>query len=195
MTTGSNAVLVEALSSSLRYGGSALVQVPDLLKRILAEEAWREFITPRGEVVRHRRFADFVTTTPTAGLGASMELIERIVGTEDPDLLQLLYEAKKVGAGTRTDLQPGEESTPSPKGEDSSLAVRRLAREAPELYESVRRGETSINAAAVTAGIRNFRRSVRMDDPDSAVRTLRKHMPAEVWDEFLKRITEERATP
>jgi hypothetical protein len=37
----------------------------------------------------------------------------------------------------------------------------------------------SVRAAAVEAGIAPHIQSVRMDDPDSAARTLRRHMPRE----------------
>src|SRR5690606_38754229 len=69
-----NNVWVEALGSALLRGGAALENVPGLLKRILREEAWREFQPKIGPVVRHERFADFVTTPPVQGLGASVEL-------------------------------------------------------------------------------------------------------------------------
>jgi hypothetical protein len=52
-----------------------------------------------------------------------------------------------------------------------------LAVEAPEEYEAVKRGERSINAASIRAGIRKRRIPVRLDDADSAARTLRTHMP------------------
>ena len=52
-----NNVLVEALGSSLRSGGHALADAPELLKKLLAEQAWRDFVTRRGEHVTHGRFA------------------------------------------------------------------------------------------------------------------------------------------
>lgn len=190
-TAKANAVLVDALGSSLRYGGNALEAVPDLLKKLLAEEAWREFVTQRGELVQHERFADFVTTPPLKGLGASMELIDRIVGTSDPDLLRMLREAKKGKPGRpRKDTENGEDSTPISKGEDSTLTADRLAREAPEEYEAVRRGEKTIHAAAVAAGIRKRRISIRLDDPASAIRSIRNNASPEFWQEFRRLVNE-----
>jgi hypothetical protein len=61
--------LVDALSSALDSGGHGLSNVPVLLKRLLAEEGWREFETVRGEVVRHERFEEFVAAPPLKGLG------------------------------------------------------------------------------------------------------------------------------
>lgn len=187
-----NAVLVDALGSALRRGDNALGAIPGLLKRILAEEAWREFITQRGELVQHERFADFVTTPPLRGLGASMELIDRIVGTSDPDLLRMLREAKKVGRGSVGRGRPsiGHVDSTSPNGGATDYAADRLAREAPEEYEAVLRGEKTIHAAAVAAGIRPRRISIRLDDPASAVRSIRNNATPEFWEEFRRLVNE-----
>jgi hypothetical protein len=48
-----NANLVDDLSSSLRHGGAALANAPELLRRLLREDAWREFVTQRGDYVPH----------------------------------------------------------------------------------------------------------------------------------------------
>jgi hypothetical protein len=173
-----NNVLVESLGSSLRSGGSALADVPALLKRILSEEAWRDFTTRRGQHVTYERFADFEVTPPTEGLGVSAELIDRIVGTDDPDLLLLLRKARGVGRGHRSDLRPTVDSTVGGTGEDSALTAARLAREAPAEFEAVKNGK-SLNAAAVAAGIRPHRLSVRLDRPESIAAALRKHMTAD----------------
>ena len=174
-TPQANFVLVESLESSIQRGGNALADVPGLLKRVLAEDAWREFATRRGELVRHESWSSFVSTPPLAGLGANQTLIDRIVGTDDPDLLRMLREARKVGRGRRTDQLDGE--SPSSVSDDSTPRdADRLAREAPAEYEAVRRGEKSINAAAISAGIRRRRIPVRLDSPESAAETLRRHM-------------------
>ena len=173
-----NYVLVESLESSIQRGGHALADVPGLLKRVLIEDAWREFVTRRGELVRHERFSNFVSTSPLGGLGADMALIDRIVGTGDPELLRLLRGAQEVGPGYRSDLQPPSDSNGGlTQGEASAYTAERLAREAPEEYEAVKRGEKTVHAAAISAGIRRRRIPVRLDSPESAAETLRKHMP------------------
>lgn len=172
-----NANLVDSLGSATRHGGSALADAPALLRRVLEEEAWREFVTQRGDLVEHRSFSSFVTTPPLKGLGVDMALIERLVGTSDLDLLRLLRAAKAGKPGRPRDGLIGEESTPiSGKGQSSDLTAQRLARQAPEQYAAVQSGELSINAAAVLAGIRPRRISVRLDAPDSIARSLRKHL-------------------
>lgn len=193
-TPKANAVLVEALGSSLRRGDHALGTVPDLLKRILHEEAWREFVTQRGELVEHARFQDFVATPPLKGLGASMDLIDRIVGTDDLELLSLLRSAKSPGQGARTDLVLGEDSPPSralPKGEDSALTVMRLAAHAPDEFEAVRRGEKTIHAAAVAAGLRRRRVPVRLDSAESAAKTIRRYMNPDQLQALVRLLSQE----
>lgn len=181
-----HALLVESLGSALRSGNHGLQTVPGLLKQVLAEESWRDFVTKRGEHVTHDRFADFVTSPPLKGLGASIELITRIVGTDDPELMRLMRDALKSPRGRRTDLEPGVDSTLSSKGEDVALTAERLAREAPDEYAAVLRGERTINAAAVRAGIRRHRVPVRMDSAESAAETLRKHMTPDQIRELRK---------
>jgi hypothetical protein len=170
--------LIEALSSALDRGSHGLENVPGLLKRVLEEKSWREFETARGEQVAHSQFVSFVAEPPLRGLGANMDIIKRIIGTEDPDLLRLLREARKVGQGCRTDLDPtpGVDSALSSKGEASDLTAQRLATASPEEYAAVQRGEKTLHAAAIAAGIRRPRVSVRVDSAESAAETLRRYM-------------------
>lgn len=183
-----NANLVDSLSSAARHGGSALADAPALLRRVLEEDAWREFVTQREEHVVHRRFADFVTTPPLKGLGVTMELIERIVGTADPDLLVMLREAQKVGRGHRTDLEPQTESVASLTTGNADYLAARLERDHPKTYAAVKAGELSVNAAAVLAGIRPRRISVSLADPSSVARSLRRHMQPDQLAELIDQL-------
>jgi hypothetical protein len=162
-----NNVLVETLGSSLRHGGSALSDVPDLLKRVLAEEAWREFVTRRGEHVEYERFADFVTTEPLKGLGASVELIERIVADDD-ETVRRLREALK---GTRNNIT-------GKRGTRKDYGLERLSRDAPELHADVLAGRLSAHGAMVQAGFRPKTVSVPVTKPEAVARALLKYMSA-----------------
>jgi hypothetical protein len=172
--------VIADLRRSLRSHNTTIQQAPRLLRVILETGAWRDFHTALGEPVHHDRFHQFVETDPDDGLGVDMALIDRIVGTKDPDLLRMLRAAKAGKRGRpRRSPSPGNsvDSTPfSGKGHSSDLTADRLAREAPEQYAAVKSGELSINAAAVAAGIRSHRISVRTDDPASVARSLRKHL-------------------
>ena len=74
-----NDLYVRHLRSALRYGSSALGQVPDLIKYIILEEAWRQrFVLQTHQPIRFRRFVDFVTTPPPEGLGTDLATIEEL---------------------------------------------------------------------------------------------------------------------
>jgi hypothetical protein len=182
-----NANLVDSLGSAARHGGSALADAPVLLRRVLEEEAWREFVTQRGDHVKHRRFSEFVSTPPLKGLGADMTLIERIVGTSDPDLLVMLRQAEKLGRGSAGRGRPSivDSESESPNGsETTDYLAQRLHDQHPDQYAAVKSGDLSINAAAVLAGIRPKRISIRLDRPASIAESLRKHLTPEQIDEL-----------
>lgn len=194
MTAKGNAVLVEALGSSLRYGGSALEDVPALFKRLMAEEAWREFVTPRGKVVHHERFASFLATPPTEGIGASVELFRRIIA-DDPEALDLFDRAmqRKDGGDRRSaDFSVDNiNAEPRPTGTSKDYALRKLRKDAPELHAEVLAGNLSAHAAMVKAGFRRKTRTIRLDDADSAAKTIRKHMPLEARQRLARLLLEE----
>lgn len=193
-----NATLVDSLGTSMRRGGSALVNAPLLLRQLLEEDAWREFVTQRGEHVKHERFSEFVTMLPLKGLGADMDLVERIVGAKDPDLLRLLRSAKAVGQGKRTDLaEPSHDSCASfdRSKEQSGQAADRLARDHPEEYEQVKSGDLSLNEAAVAAGIRPRRVSIRTDNAESIAATLRGNVDPEVLNALIELLCRDKSGP
>lgn len=163
-----NANLVDALGSSLRSGSHGLDTVPALLKRVLQEESWREFVTQRGDHVKHERFAEFVTTPPLAGLGTTVEMVERVVGA-DAEAATLLRESLK---GTRNNIT-------GKRGTRRDYSLERLERDAPELRAEVLAGRLSAHAAMVRAGFRRRTVSVPIGQPASVAATLRKHMSLE----------------
>lgn len=167
--------MVEALGSALRRGGNALEDVPDLLKRVLAEESWREFVTPRGELVQHERFVDFVTTPPTQGIGASVDLVRRIIAS-DAEALDLLDQALAGRQGERTDLLDISKEVKAPTGTTQAAALRRLRKDKPELHADVLAGRLSAHAAMVQAGFRPKTVSVPVSRPDSLAAALRRHL-------------------
>lgn len=172
--------LVDALGSCLRRGDHALGTVPNLLKRILQEGAWREFVTQRGEHVKHKRFVDFVTTPPLKGLGSDVALVRRIVA-DDPEALDLLDQAlqgkhggdRRSAHATNVDIS----NVDRPTGTTRDRALRKLRKDAPKLHAEVLAGHLSAHAAMIQAGFRPKTFSVRAGDAESAARSLRKHLP------------------
>lgn len=168
-----NAHLVEALGSALREGDHALGTVPALLKRVLAEQSWREFVTQRGERVEYQRFAEFVTTLPLKGLGADVALVRRIVA-DDTEAMDLLDRALQNPVGRPEKVNNINDS--APRGTSKDYALRRLRTDAPRLHEDVLAGRLTAHAAMVQAGFRPHTFTVRADDAESTARALRKHM-------------------
>lgn len=194
-TPKANAVLVEALSSSLRATENGLGTVPDLLRRVLEEESWREFVTPRGELIRHEHFAEFVTTPPTHGLGATIELLKRILA-DDPEALDRLDQALQGQHGGRRSETKETNRPLAPTGAEKDL--RRLRKEAEagnvqaaELRDEVLAGRLSAHAAMVRAGFRTRTVSVPLGKPESIANTLRRHLKPDQLRELRRLLDEE----
>jgi hypothetical protein len=178
--------LVEALSSSLKHGGDALGTVPVALKRLLQDGAWREFVTARGEVVHHERFADFVTEAPLRGLGADLALVRRIVATDAEALDLLDRELQNPSSRHAGNNIPGR-----PEGTSASKAHRRLRKDAPELHAEVLSGRMSAHAAMVQAGLRPKTVSVPVTRPEAVARSLLRYMSADDIAKLIRALTEQ----
>lgn len=170
-----NATLVDALGSALRSGDHGLKTVPALLKRVLAEGSWREFTTQRGELVQHERFEDFVVRPPLKGLGATLDLVKRVV-SGDPEAVDLLDRVLTERQGRRTDLVDNINEVARPTGTSQTAALRRLRKDAPELHAEVLAGSLSAHAAMVRAGFRPKTVSIPISRPEAVAATLLKHM-------------------
>lgn len=183
--------LVDALSSALDSGGHGLSNVPVLLKRLLAEEGWREFETVRGEVVRHERFEEFVAAPPLKGLGAEISLIKRIVA-DDPEAVDLLDRVLQRQVGRPREIVDNvHNSKGRPSGNSQARALRRLRKDAPELHAEVIAGRLSAHAAMVKAGIRTRTISVPVEHPDRVAAALRRHMTQEQLEELVRHLTDD----
>lgn len=161
---------VASLSDALRRGGAALESVPLQIKQVLVDGSWRHFVTRLGKEVHHERFADFVTTPPLAGLGASVDLIGRLVAAdvEAADLLDRALQNRSGNPGTGNNV-PGR-----PEGNSREKALRRLRSTAPELHADVLAGRLSAHAAMVQAGYRPKTATVRTDSPEQVASALRR---------------------
>lgn len=180
-----NGNLVESLGSSLRSGGHALGTAPALLRQILEAESWRDFVTQRGEHVQHERFADFVTTPPLHGLGATMDVVRRLV-RDEPATVDLLDRALQNPTGPAV----GNNVPNRPEGNTQAKALRRLRKDRPDLHAEVLAGSLSAHAAMVRAGFRHRTATVPVDDPERAAQALRRNMTAEQLAEVARLISE-----
>src|SRR6266496_2587115 len=168
---------VAMLSDALRRGGSALESVPQQIRHLLASHEWEHFVTRLGKEVRHERFAEFVTTPPLAGLGASIDLIRRLLG-DDTVALNLLDEALRAPHGG-DHSKVNNMKVAQPRGTSRAYALRRLRKDAPELHAEELAGRLKPNAAMVKAGFRPRTLTVPLGRPDSVAQTLIKHMEPE----------------
>lgn len=184
-----NADLVDCLGSALRSGEHGLSTVPGLLKRVLAEGAWREFETLRGELIHHERFADFVTLAPLKGLGASVDLVRRVI-EDDAEAVDLLDQALQGKSGTRTDLGNNVPEVARPEGNTKEKALRRLRKDAPELHADVLAGNLTAHAAMVKAGFRRPTATIPLDNPESVAETLRRRLDPETLAEVARLLNE-----
>lgn len=182
-----NANLVEALGSALREGDHSIGTVPGLVKRVLREESWREFVTQRGDHVVHQRFTDFVTAQPLRGIGASVDLVRRIVA-DDVEALDLLDQALSNPSGGSTDQRSNVSIMNSgrPTGTSKEYALRKLRKDAPELHTEVLAGRLSAHAAMVQAGFRPKTFTVRAESAEDVAATLRRRLPPDVLSELVE---------
>lgn len=186
---------VADLAKCLRDGGFSLTYIPKLLRKLLTEESWRDFETQLGRRVQHDTFTSFITTKPLAGLGTDVTTLTRLVA-DDKELAGMLWQATQAQhGGDRTkrtepveqELQCNTRST----GNRAVYGVVVLKENEPEQYAAVIAGELSVHAALVATGRRKPYVSVRVDDPASAARTLRKKLTVEQRHELARLLVEE----
>jgi hypothetical protein len=158
----------------LYSGRDGLAGVPTTLERVLAEGLWRDRVDTR----THERFVfdhfvEFVTTTPPAGLGATVDLVQRIVRGTPAE--RLLFDALRRKPGR----QPKDAAAiGNPQGWTTGYLLGRLHRDHPALFARVEAGEITAYAASVEAGLRPRKTTIRVDTPENAVRALLRRFTA-----------------
>lgn len=185
-----NANLVEALGSSLRSGDHGLKAVPGLVKRVLVEEAWRSFVTQRGELVEYDHFEEFVATPPLKGLGASIDLVRTLV-RDDPAALDLFDQATQGRQGSRADLVDVIHEVDRPSGTSREAGLRRLRKDRPDLHAEVLTGALSTHAAMVKAGFWRKKITVPVDTPQNAARALKRNLTPEAVEELARLLADD----
>ncbi|WP_147992664.1 hypothetical protein [Streptomyces sp. t39] len=130
---------------------------------------------------------DFVLAPPTAGLGADIELVRRIVAN-DPVARELLEHALRdtQSPDQKTSVSAGGSHEEKQLGKAHQAALKRLHRDAPEIYKKVVAGELSTNAAMVEAGFRTRTFSVPATRPEACARSLKKNLSEAHLRELVK---------
>lgn len=199
------ASLIDALSASLDRGKNGLDSVPGLLRQILQDGMWRHFVTMREEEVCHEEFHEFLHTPPLKGLGASEDLVRRLIA-HDPDVLEE-FEANLQAKREPTlehrnewvQQAPHELSLPvqdSPSGTKKSVRASRawaqLREHRPDVAARLESGEvTSLNAAMIEAGLRDKTVSIPVSKPDQAAVALRKSLSREDLTHLIQLLSTE----
>ena len=156
--------------------------LPGLVRRLLDEGAWQEFITPDGRVHRFERLRDFIKAPPPRGLdgreaqlvalcGSDQELVRRLTSK----LREEVPAAREVGrpsdgGNVRATNIPGRSDT-------ADHTVARLKRDDPDLADRVIRGEISADAAAREKGWRKPR--IVLTSPEAVAMRIRQHFTAD----------------
>ena len=183
-------LVVQSLGSAIHHGESRLSAVPGLMKRVLREGLWREFVTPMGEVVTYARIEPFVVTPPTKGLGASIELITKLL-KGDAEATSLLDEALQRPAHRPTALVTVDNvHSNRPDGNSEARALRKLRADAPNLHAEVLTGNLTAHAAMIKAGFRKKTLTLPVD-PEAAARTIKRHFTKDQLIELLEHLTTE----
>jgi hypothetical protein len=161
-------------------------------------------------------FREFVEAEPLRGLGQSVADIERLLA-DDPEAMVALREELTADKGGKNNMDgiggksgkthidnnnniiidkndlftdPPKQEKPKKKstqGTRKAYTLSRLKKNDPELFEAVKAGDLSVNAAALKAGYRKPMRSVPIDSPESAIRSLARVFPI---DDLLRVIGE-----
>lgn len=179
-----NGTQVLMLQTALSKSESNATTIPRLIKQMDREGHWRQFAMPNEcETVFEWNAADFrrfIESPRPAGCQTPLHLLERMLrGT---DAWEIFLELTRGDPGApignqnsagqdqetnRDDITvcqpPRDYSREAPTGTSVSYALRRLRVNRPDLYELVKTGEMTANAAMVIAGFREQRVTVPID--------------------------------
>jgi hypothetical protein len=180
--------LTQSLGSASHSGEHGLKTVPGLLKLVLEKEAWRErIIVQTGEEFPgFPNFKAYVEANSPRGLGTDVKTIEKLIDANDTKLLKAFHDALKH-QGQRTDFVDNINEVKRPDGTSKAYAIQKLSDEGRiDLLDQVKAGKLSASAAMKKAGFRRPKISVRLDDPESAAKTLLTHASPEFLAELRR---------
>lgn len=189
-----NGQTIHSLTFSYTEGSASLSLVPDLLKRVLEGEMWREFIVEStGQKAGFDSFEEFVVEKIPCGMGATIDDLRRLCSNRN-DILTLIDETlvRPVGRPQTQEIFEEEilynvqdkKTTKAPTGNSKEAGLRRLRTKSPKLHEEVVKGTKSVHAACVEAGFR--KRTSQIKKAQDAV----KNMTQDEFEEFKKWLEE-----
>jgi hypothetical protein len=149
-----NHQIVAALWDAVNTSSGSLENVAPLIKRVLETGAWRCRIVPQlgNEPVKFNDFLKFIETKPLRGCGWPHDKIPPLL-KDDPEAVRLWRKAT-VGEKHVHHDDNNNVIIKAQQGNSLAYTLDRLQRERPDLFERVKAGEMSANAAAIAAGFR-----------------------------------------
>jgi hypothetical protein len=130
-----------------------LSSVPRAVKWVIEKRSWRERYEHM-RVWRFDRFADFITAKIVdGGCGWEPQLVEGLLA-KSGDIDAIAMFRKAMTAPKHVHADASNRSIKPRHGTTAAYTLARLMEERPDLYERVKAGEISANAAAVEAGWR-----------------------------------------
>ena len=186
---------VAALGSAIRYGGSSLADVPILVIKVVEGDLWKRFRSPAGDV-EHCSFEEFVIKPKPGGLGSTVSMLQDLCRSNKAALAAIEKATQRSAGGDRRSESYQEIIVDNihnerPSGTSESAALRRLRKHRPDLLAQVLNNEISSNAAAIQAGFRPKKFTVRSDKPESIVATLQSQLDPEILAMVIKLLLEE----
>jgi hypothetical protein len=196
--------VIENLANALGSGERGLANVPGLLERCLREGCWRRRLIRRSnysvaEEVCFGTFLDFVRAHLPEGLETDLRMLQNLC-RDSPNVLSLLDRETQQGRGGQEGNQnaskeektnggiPPIRSDREQKRDRSGKLLRQLRDNFPELHAQVLDKEVTVTEAAITAGIRHRKLSIRMDDPASAARSIVNNLGPEMARQLAEAI-------
>jgi hypothetical protein len=167
--------VISSAAQMLSSGDVNLDTMPQLILRIIGEDMWRQRAIPQlGWKLspEFTSFDEFVTASPLAGLGTSVQMLHDVC-RRDTRALEAIDRVTAIEPGTH---RPNDNIMRSDQGTSQTYALRRLRKDRPDLLERVLDGEMSAHRAMVAAGFRPQTITVRTDDPQHVARALCKHL-------------------
>jgi hypothetical protein len=202
--------VIENLANALGSGERGLANVPGLLERCLREGCWRRRLVRRAnysvaEEVCFGTFLDFVRAHLPEGLETDLRMLQSLC-RDSPVVLDLIDAETQQGRGgqegnrnaskaekTNGLNQPIRSDRPQ-KRDRSGRLLRQLRDKHPELHAQVLAKGKTVTEAAIEAGIYPRRLSIRVDDPESAARSILENLGA-AWARQLTLALDRLAAP
>lgn len=148
-----NGDLVESFWNAVDH--CSINRIPAIVREVITSGAWRKRRF-RNKVYEHEKFLDFITTPPLAGCGWEPDKVAALLGN-DVEVLAMWREATTGKPGRRWKSNITNNDNVINKGQQGNsraYTLDRLKRERPDLFDKVKLGKLSANAAAIEAGFR-----------------------------------------